>query len=165
MLIAFVVVQLGINAALLVFMARLLRERAMQARQARDREERLEGLAVELCAVARELTRQEMPAVQIPNPIAAADEQRMSEGIGDGPTPAEPPYPSPDLAERVRGAAALLEQGLEVEKVAAETALLPGEVQVLRNLRRRSETVGGAPGAAPPHASKRAHRVVRRRNA
>lgn len=165
MLITFVVVQVGINAALLILMAWLLRERTAQARQARDRDERLEALAVELCAVARELTRQETPAVQRPAPIAAADEQRASEGIGTGPTPAESPYASPDLGERVRGATALLEQGLEVETVAAETSLLPGEVQVLRNLRRRPFPTGGAPGAVQPHAPKRAHRVVRRGNA
>jgi hypothetical protein len=165
MLIAFVAVQLGINAALLILMAQLLRERAAQARQARDREERLEALAVELCAVARELTRQETSAAQIPRRIAAADAQRVSQGIGDGPAPAEPPYASPDLGERVRGATALLEQGLEIEKVAAETALLPGEVQVLRNLRRRPFPTGGAPGATQPHAPTRAHRVVRRGHA
>lgn len=166
MLIAFAVVQVGFNVALLILMARLLRERAAQARQVRDREERLEALAVELCAVAREFTRQEMPAASVSPPAPTVVRPGASEESRDvPPRPAEPSYPCPDLGERVRGAAALLAQGLAVERVAAETSLLPGEVQVLRNLRSVPPSEHAAIEPVHGPALKRAHRVARRANA
>jgi len=137
MLMAFVVVQVGINAALLVLIARLLRERAAQTR---DREERLEALAVELCAVAQEFTRQEMPPAQVASPAPVTERAEPCEENSAAPAaPAESVGPCADLGERVRGATTLLAQGVAVERVAEETSLLPGEVQVLRNLRSRLE--------------------------
>ncbi len=166
MLIAFAVVQVGINVALLIRMARLLRERSAQGRQARDREERLEALAVEVCAVARELTRQEPPPVRIPPSAERAEARQADEErrANSAPPPA-PPYPSPNLGERVRGATALLEQGLAVDQVAAETALFPGEVQILRNLHRTLDAACDGSEAEPARAPRRTQRTVRRAKA
>lgn len=164
MVTAFVVVQVGINVALLVLMARLLWERAAQARQARDREERLEALAVELCAVAGEFTRHEPRPAQIPSPAPAAE--RAEPCDEDAAAPAErtePARPCAVLGERVRGAATLLAQGIAVERVAEETSLLPGEVQVLRNLHRmpepEREAVDTGHAVATTHPQRTARRV------
>ena len=166
MLIAFSVVQVCFNAVLLLLLIRLLRERAAGARQARDREERLGALAAEVCAIGRELTRQELPAVRDPEPPAGANEPAAREAQPDDrPRTAESPHPRRELAERVRGASALLAQGLAVETVVAETSLLPGEVQVLSNLRRGAAAGHAAPNAAPGRAPARRRRVARRTGA
>jgi hypothetical protein len=149
MLTLFAVIQVGINLLLLVGLAALLRERARTAILQRQREERLESLAAELCALGRDWgtgVRAEPPPPPVvatippppPAPPACPDEAR-SEGDEGG-------------RARFRAAVSLLASGLDVDEVAARTALPAGEVAVLRNLRCPGE-------AAAPAAPDSARRV------
>jgi hypothetical protein len=148
MLVTFAVIQLGVNVLFLLALIRLMRERETAARQAREREERLEALAAELCALGREATGQGRPPVSEP----ASTPARMPREDRDGAAPhaksATDTRRSGEEPDRVRAAAALLACGMTIEDVAKETALLPGEIQVLRNLHRTS---------APPEQARREH--------
>ena len=132
--------QVGFNLLMLLGLVRLLRERETLARAAKLREERLEVLAADVCAVGRDLTRQ---ATSAPAMRTVRDEANHSPGEGArsevGGCEAR--------ANRVQGAAALLAQGASVERVVAATALSEGEVRILRNLRR--------PAAMSPRGSGR----------
>jgi hypothetical protein len=138
MLVTFAVIQLGVNVVFLLALIRLMREREAAARQAREREERLEALAAELCALGREATRPDRPPASEP----ASTPARMPAEDRDEDAPHAKPAPdmrrSGEEPDRVRAAATLLARGMTIEDVAKETALLPGEIQVLRNLHRTS---------------------------
>jgi hypothetical protein len=134
MLLTFILIQLAMNVAILTSLIRLVQERKAYAVEARRREERLESLAAELCAVGREVTRQGEPVAGRP-PISdsGGSEVRAPGNLSDQP-PAPPASPVP--ADRFQGAVRMLEQGVAVESLAGETTLLEGELQVLRNLTR-----------------------------
>ena len=164
MLTTFVVLQVCINAALLVLLARLLRERAASARQAHDREGRLEALASELCAVGREMARQELPCMRLASPPPnAAGSPTDAGNANPASVSGDRVDPPRELGERARGAMALLERGMGVEAVATETSLLLGEVQLLRNLHRAPTCTNGVaqPQASRRRAGVRAHRDAR----
>ena len=140
MLTIFILIQVGINLALVLGLVRLLKERDAATRQARQREERLEALAAELCALGRDFAAQEQTApesVRAPQEAEVAPRERQAAREKDEPATA-PRVPA--AADRFQGAASLLERGVPLETVAVETALPNGELQVLRNLAR-------APGA------------------
>jgi hypothetical protein len=155
MLTLFAVIQVGINLLLLAGMAALLRERARTANLQRQREERLESLAAELCALGRDWgagVRSEPP----PPP--------MVEAVETAPPPAiRAAAPASDDGEggrtRFRAAVALLASGLGVDEVAARTALPSGEVAVLRNLRCPGEP---ATASTPQSGGRVPLRAVRR---
>ena len=132
--------QVGFNLLMLLGLVRLLRERETLARAAKLREERLEVLAADVCAVGRDLTRQAASAPAVPT---VRDEATRSPGERAGSEAGG----SEARATRVQGAAALLAQGASVERVVAVTALSEAEVQILRNLRR--------PATMPPRGSGR----------
>jgi hypothetical protein len=134
MLLTFILIQLAMNVAILTSLIRLVQERKAYAVEARRREERLESLAAELCAVGREVTRQGGPVAGRPPISDSAGPEVRDPAI----LPEQPPAPpaSPVPADRFQGAVRMLEQGIAVESVAAETTLLEGELQVLRNLTR-----------------------------
>jgi hypothetical protein len=121
--------QAGFNLLMLLGLVRLLRERETLARAAKLREERLEALAADVCAVARDLIRQ---AASAPAVCTVREEGARSPGERAGSEGGD----CESRANRVQGAAALLAQGASVERVVAATALSEGEVQILRNLRR-----------------------------
>jgi hypothetical protein len=133
MITTFALLQVGFSVLMLFGLVRLLWERETLARAAKLREERLEALAADVCAVGRDLTRQ---AASAPAVGAVREEATRFPGeqVGVGPRDCEA------RADRVQGAAALLAQGASVERVVAATALPEGEVQILRNLRRPGVT-------------------------
>ena len=144
MITALALLQVGFNVLMLLGLVRLLRERETLARAAKLREERLEALAADVCAVGRDLTRQEAPA---PAVRTVKDEATHSPGER-----AESEAGGCEArTNRVQGAAALLAQGASVERVVAATALPEGEVQILRNLRSAVATPrrGSGRRAAP----------------
>jgi hypothetical protein len=120
---------IGFSLLMLVGLVRLIRERETLARAATAREERLEALAADVCAVGRDLIRQTPPAPALrtvrDDPIRSPGEATASEA-----------GKCAVRVNRVQGAATLLAQGASVERVVAATALFEGEVQILRNLRR-----------------------------
>ena len=134
MLLTFILIQLAMNVAILTSLIRLVQERKAYAVEARRREERLESLAAELCAVGREVTRQGDPVVGR-TPISDSGGPKVRD---PGILPQRPPAPpaSPVPADRFQGAVKMLEQGVAVESLAGESTLLEGELQVLRNLTR-----------------------------
>ena len=69
--------QVGFSLLVLLGLVRLLRERERLARAAKLREERLEALAAEVCAVGRDLTRQAASAPAVPT---VRDEATRSPG-------------------------------------------------------------------------------------
>jgi hypothetical protein len=149
MFLAFILIQLAINMALLASLVRLSRERKAYSVEASRREERLESLAAELCAVGQQVTRQPDPVVDR-SPISdPGDLEVRSSSIPPEPSPAQAPLAVP-AADRFQGAVRLLRQGVALETVAAETTLLEGEVQVLRNLAR---------GSGPSRSARRVGRV------
>lgn len=122
MLSVFALVQLLVNALLIAAVLVLFRAREAGARAAREREERLESLAGDLCRLGQQV-------------VGAAERQ------------APPPAPRPEVpAARLAVAASLLEGGAPVGAVAARTAMLEGELMVLQNL-RRPPAAGKAPRA------------------
>jgi hypothetical protein len=142
--------QVGFNLLMLLGLVRLLRERATLAQAAKVREERLESLAADVCAVGRDLTRQAAPAPAdrtVKEEVAPSPGRRVGSEAGD----------CEARAKRVQGAAALLAQGASVERVVAATALSEGEVQILRNLRRPVQTPPRGRGrrAAPKNGGSR----------
>jgi hypothetical protein len=144
MLTPFLLVQLAVNVALVCSVILLVRERMSASRLAAEREARLEALARELCALGRELTRAEDRRESL-----RPRDARRTPGPDDS---NRPPVARMDAtpAARIQGATALLDQGEAVACVAARTALSEGEVQILRNLRRRpvSPAILGEPGGA-----------------
>jgi hypothetical protein len=134
MLLTFILIQLAMNVAILTSLIRLVQERKAYAVEARRREERLESLAAELCAVGREVTRQGGPVAGRPPISDSGGPEVRDPAILPEQTPAPPASPVP--ADRFQGAVRMLEQGVAMESVAAETTLLEGELQVLRNLTR-----------------------------
>ena len=145
MITALALLQVGFNVLMLLGLVRLLRERETLARAAKLREERLETLAADVCAVGRDLTRQEAP----PAPAVRAVKDEATHSPGER---AESEAGGCEArTNRVQGAAALLAQGASVERVVAATALPEGEVQILRNLRRpvATPTRGSGRRAAP----------------
>jgi hypothetical protein len=149
MLLTFILIQLAMNVAILTSLIRLVQERTAYAVEARRREERLESLAAELCAVGREVARQGDPVSNRP-PISVSGGPGVRDpGIQPEQPPATPPA-SPVPADRFQGAVRMLQQGVAVESLAGETTLLEGELQVLRNLTR---------GAAPNKTVRRVGRV------
>jgi len=149
MLLTFILIQLAINVAILTSLIRLVQERKAYAVEARRREVRLESLAAELCAVGREVTRRGDPVSSRP-PISDSERPEVRDpGILPERPPATPPA-SPVPADRFQGAVGMLRQGVPVERLAGETTLLEGELQVLRNLTR---------GATPTKTVRRMERV------
>ena len=148
MLLTFILIQLAMNVAILTSLIRLVQERKAYAVEARRREERLESLAADLCAVGREVTRQGDPAGGR-TPISDSGGPEVRD---PGILPERPPAPpaSPVPADRFHGAVKMLERGVAVESLAEESTLLEGELQVLRNLTR---------GAASSKAVRRVGRV------
>ena len=136
--------QVGFNLLMLLGLVRLLRERERLAQAAKLREERLEVLAADVCAVGRDLARQ---AALAPAVRTVRDEATRSPGERAGSEAGG----CEARANRVQSAAALLAQGASVERVVAATALSEGEVQILRNLRRPVATPSRGSGrrAAP----------------
>ena len=132
MLTAVLLTQLILNALLLLGLWWMLREREATVRAAEQREDRLEALAKEFCAVGNELTREAQSATAR-EPVAPA----VSSAGGS--------------IDRIEGATALLAQGVPVAQVAEATALPDGEVEVLKNLRRpaRASRVPRARQAQP----------------
>jgi hypothetical protein len=126
MLTAVLLTQLTLNVLFLLGLWWMLREREAAVRSAEQREDRLEALAKEFCALGSELSREARPA--------PAQEPA---------TPAEPD--AHGSIDRIEGATALLMQGVPVARVAEATALPDGEVEVLKNLRRPAHR---SPGAA-----------------
>lgn len=138
MLTVFAVVQVGINLALIAVAFFLLREREALARAAVAREESLEALAAEFCALGRELLEGAAPT---PTPPGAA---RAS-------------LPAPggcDTAFSARAAREITAEGLvpasrseersPVTSLAVPAALPDGEAELLRKLRRaRSRGAAG----------------------
>lgn len=162
MFMTFMLLQVAMNVALIVCLVRLLRERDATARAAREREERLEALAAELCALGHHVSRHEPRDAAPPTPPEIAPRPSRPE-----PRPEQAPSRRREdagTADRFRGAAALLERGVAIEQVAAETALLAGELQVLRNLRRvpgrpeNKRRTNGAAAATAPAVRRAAHR-------
>jgi hypothetical protein len=152
MLTTFILTQVAINLVLIVCLAGLLRQRQASLRLAQEREDRLEALAAEICDVGSQIARQApadaAPASPLPEsatsePAGARIAETSAENRGDV-----------GVTERIRGATALLEQGGSLDEVAAETALFPGELQVLRNLRRAAKPRDQRPRAAATRAVK-----------
>ena len=144
MLTAFVLIQVGINLALLIGLGRLLREREAIGRQAQQREERLESLAAELCALGRDVARHERSAqASPPTPAGTSTASRQGPTTGEESVAGTGGRGVSADADRFQGAVCLLRRGVPIETVAAETALLEGEVQVLRNLARAPGPTAG----------------------
>jgi hypothetical protein len=153
MLTVFVVVQTAINLSLLLALYLLLRERVATSRLRLDREERLEALAAEFCALGHAVTAgaaaPSLPAATAPRPESACPQPDETCGAGsaggqDGlAADVTSPSPAPDHSpSRFQAANALLDRGLSVSTVAARTAVPDGEIQVLRNLRRAQKPAG-----------------------
>ena len=146
MLTAFVLIQTGINLILILGVVRLLRSREATTHELREREARLEALAATLCALGSDVTH---PMPGAPATAASAPirmDRHRAESSEAGKSNAGSGCRAPvAVTDRVRSAAALLEQGETVERVAARIPLLAGEVQVLQNLRRASQPSGGCP--------------------
>jgi hypothetical protein len=138
MLLAFILIQLAMNMVILASLIRLLRERKAYSREACRREERLESLARDLCAVGREVTRQsDRVAGLSPNTDPGGPEVRDTDILSEQPpTKTSPADPVP--TDPVQGARELLQHGVAVDTIVGETTLLEGELQVLRNLARGS---------------------------
>jgi hypothetical protein len=139
MLLAFILIQCAVNAALVAGLFRLLKQREAISEEARQREARLETLAAELCALGQDMARQD---TSVAGPPPAADSASRTVREADV-TPAPPPVKAstvPETSDRLQGAVSLLRQGVGLEKVAVETALLEGEIQVLRNLARGTQS-------------------------
>jgi hypothetical protein len=192
MLTALMLVQAGINLALILALYLILRGREHTARLALDREARLEGLAADLCAIGRSLLQRapagspaQPPAVELSAAaLEPAPASRRPGAAGEGaavrresprdevvPAPADPSsspvalretqaasiQPAPDegapsageASERLRVVAALLDRGVTVADVAAQTAIPEGEVEVFRNLRRSAKRFSAERGLAP----------------
>jgi hypothetical protein len=142
MLTTFILIQVGINLALVLGLVRLLKEREAALRQARQREDRLEALAAELCALGRDFAAQDKTAPEslcAPQEAAPVPRERQAAREKDEPATAAR---IPAAADRFQGAVSLLERGVPLEAVAVETALPDGEVQVLRNLARAPAAAG-----------------------
>lgn len=78
-------------------------------------------------------------------PVALRDTQAASIQAARGDR-----APSPgEASERLRVVAALLDRGLTVADVAAQTAIPEGEVEVFRNLRRSAKRLSAERGLAP----------------
>ncbi len=162
MLTVWVLIQCAVNAALVAALFLLLRERFVTARAMRVREERLESLAAEVCALGRAVvgeldpsrsrtTGPETPAVS-PPPGARLP--------ASAPGPEQAEAPRADSSGRVQAVATFLDQGLSVEAVADRTAMPEGEVQVLKNLRRAQRPAGAsAAGRRGATASKKGRAV------
>lgn len=141
MLVTFILIQLAVNTALLAGLFRLLRQRQVLSGEARQREERLETLAADLCALGREVAQQGTRVAASPPGFDSAEGVVQESGFAQAPAPVKTP-PVPGNSDRLQSAATLLREGVDLEAVAAETALLEGEIQLLRNLARgtRSST-------------------------
>jgi hypothetical protein len=164
MLVAFILIQCAVNAALVAGLFRLLKQREAISEEARQREARLETLAAELCALGRDMARQD---TSVAGPPPAADSASGTVREADV-APAPPPVKTstvPETSDRLQGAVSLLRQGVGLERVAVETALLEGEIQVLRNLARgtRSSTTVQRVGRAGTAAGREAAGAGRRR--
>ncbi len=162
MLTAWVLIQCAVNAALVAVLFLLLRERLVTARAMRIREERLESLAAEVCALGRAVvgevdpTRSRTATPETP-PVSPPPGARQP-APAPGSEPAE--APRADISGRVQAVATFLDQGLSVEAVADRTAMPEGEVQVLKNLRRAQKPAGpSAPGRRGAAASKKGRAV------
>jgi hypothetical protein len=166
MLTVFLVVQAMINGGLLIAFLLLLRERTRTASLAAAREDRLEELAAEFCALGQALTSASPPVAKRAGPPRKAPEipparafqpkefepdnltapepvpsipaaiHDTRSGVDTEAAATTPTLPSEPIADRLKEAAALLDLGQSVAAVAAKTAIPDGEVQVLRNLRR-----------------------------
>jgi hypothetical protein len=137
MLTTYLLVQVAINAALVCGMILLVRERRAAARLALEREARLEALARELCALGGELARAE-----------------GRKRVADGPRPPLVEVNAGPTAPILKGAPGL-EQRSEEAHVPERQRLSEGELQILRNLRRRPlrpEALGGCADAECPPA-------------
>ena len=156
MLTVFALIQSGVNLVLVAILFLLMRERALAARRATTREDRLEALAAEFCALGRAVAGEEgRPAVQeapvsapvvpsaVPEVVAAPAVEKASADTARA-----------DATDRFKEAATFLDQGLPPATVVANTAILDGEVQVLNNLRRSQKPAGVRP-RRPPAARKR----------
>lgn len=142
MLTVFVAMQIGVNMALLLALFLLLRERNVTARLAAAREERLEALAAEFCALGQAVAAGATTSSR-PRPHGEPDRPDCPERNDTRTAEASvPPLAPPETPEHLQAAAALLDRGLPVAAVAAKTAILDGEVQVLRNLRRSRTSAG-----------------------
>jgi hypothetical protein len=80
----FIVVQVGINVVLLVAFFLLLRERRVAAQMARAREERLEALAEELCALGQHIVTEGQTQ------MASADGPQNGGAFRSGSAPGQP---------------------------------------------------------------------------
>jgi hypothetical protein len=150
MLVTFILIQLAVNVALAAGVFRLLQRHEAISGEARRREERLETLAADLCSFGREVTRR---SATVSGSAPAPDPAPRAVRVADRVSPASSVKPTAAAAptDRFRGAVTLHQQGVGLEKVAAETTLLEGEIQVLRNLARGSRSTptvhrGGRPG-------------------
>ena len=149
MLTAFILIQTGINLALVLGFVRLLRDRQAATHESREREARLEALAATLCSLGSDVAHPLPGATATPAPGSARTDRHRPESSDAGETNASSGCRVPGgVIDRVRGAAALLEQGETVERVVERIPLLAGEVQVLHNLRRASQPTGGRPRKA-----------------
>ncbi|HYL82273.1 MAG TPA: hypothetical protein VEU07_15765 [Candidatus Acidoferrum sp.] len=142
MLTAYVLIQSGVNVVLLAALVLLLRERTLAVRRAVTREERLEALATEFCAlgqlVAGEAERTKRADPPVAEPALAPSRPAQAERAAAPRitfAPAEP-------IDRFKAAAAYLDEGLPIAAVVAKTAISEGEVQVLKNLRRPQKAAG-----------------------
>ncbi|HSB73601.1 MAG TPA: hypothetical protein VLT62_30105 [Candidatus Methylomirabilis sp.] len=149
MLALFLAIQLGLNVVLVAAVFLLLRERVLVARRTALREDRLEALAAEFCALGRAV------AVAAEGPGVPDSPVRGSAASIPGPdrgTPAEAPpggVCSAEPGDRFKDAAVFLDQGLPIAAVVAKTAMPEGEVQVLKNLRRSQKPTGVRGRRAP----------------
>ena len=142
MLTAYLVIQSGVNVALVAALFLLLRERTLAVRRAVAREDRLEALATEFCTlgqvVAGQAERTTRSVSPVPEPVVApppsVEAEPAAARLGD-PPPGEP-------ADRFKAAAAFLDEGLPIAAVVAKTAIPEGEVQVLKNLRHPQKPAG-----------------------
>jgi len=134
----YLVIQLGVNVALILGLAFLVRENAVVRRRTTQREERLATLAAELCALGHDLVSRESATTSSPPRLpqdTSADAERQRE-VAPDPAPCAV---EPAAMDRVDSAVSMLARGMALDTVVAETALPEGEVQVLRNLTRTAK--------------------------
>lgn len=149
MLTAFMVVQVGVNLALIAALVFLLRERDARAALAADREARLEALAAEFCALGRDLVGglAAAPAPGAGRCRRAAPPRRGRAAPPERALPAaadRPPAPAPDPP-----------QGFPVPAPAAAAALPDGEAELIRRLRASRPAPSGRREVRPAGASPR----------
>ena len=151
MLASFLAIQIGLNVVLVAAVFLLLRERVLAARRTALREDRLEALAAEFCALGRAVAGDaEGPGVP-DSPVQGSAVSLPGPDRGT-PAPAEAPAGgvcSVEPGDRLKDAAVFLDQGLPIAAVVARTSIPEGEVQVLKNLRRSQKPTGVRSRRAP----------------